>query len=250
QWSKNSTMITGATSASYMTPPTVSGDNGAMFSVVVMNVAGNQPSSAATLTVNVPPSITTQPQNQTAKLGNPATFSVVASGTAPLSYQWSKNSTMINGATSASYMTPPTVSGDNGAKFSVVVTNIAGNQPSNSATLTVTSSGALIVTPQIVPLTLMQTQQFSASASANWSVDSVAGGNATVGTISSTGLYTPGTVFGTHTITATSQGNPAQSGTATVVVTNLDGVYTYHNDLGRTGQNLEEYALSPTSIVG
>jgi hypothetical protein len=90
----------------------------------------------------VPPSITTQPQNQTVTVGATATFSVVAAGTAPLSYQWSKNGTAINGATNSSYMTPATVSGDNGATFTVKVSNVAGSQTSNPATLTVNAAGA------------------------------------------------------------------------------------------------------------
>src|SRR5207245_1552847 len=84
QWSKNGTAISGATSASYTTPATTSSDNGAQFTVVVSNSVGSVTSSAATLTVNVPPSITSQPVSQTVNLGQTATFSVTATGTAPL----------------------------------------------------------------------------------------------------------------------------------------------------------------------
>ena len=85
----------------------------------------------------VAPAITTQPANATVTAGQTATFTVAASGTAPLAYQWQKNFTNISGATSASYTTPATVSGDNGATFRVVVSNSAGSITSNSATLTV-----------------------------------------------------------------------------------------------------------------
>jgi hypothetical protein len=88
-----------------------------------------------------PPSITTQPANQTVAVGQTATFSVVASGTAPLSYQWRKNGANISGATSSSYTTPATVSSDNGSLFSVVVSNPYGNVTSANATLTVTGGG-------------------------------------------------------------------------------------------------------------
>src|SRR2546422_2254966 len=87
--------------------------------VVVSNSAGSVTSNAATLTVNaavVPPSITTQPTSQTVTAGQSATFSVAASGTAPLSYQWRKNGTAISGATSASYTTPATTTADKGAQ--------------------------------------------------------------------------------------------------------------------------------------
>ena len=137
QWRKNGTAISGATAASYTTPATPAADNGAQFSVVVTNSAGSVTSNAATLTVNVPPSITAQPASQTVTAGQTATFSVTASGTAPLSYQWRKNGTAISGATSASYTTPATTTADNGAQFTVVVTNSVGSVTSNAATLTV-----------------------------------------------------------------------------------------------------------------
>jgi len=86
------------------------------------------------------PAITMQPANQSVSVGQTATFTVAASGTPTLTYQWSKNGTAISGATSASYTTPPTTSGDNGATFSVYITNPYGNVTSNTATLTVTSS--------------------------------------------------------------------------------------------------------------
>jgi hypothetical protein len=87
---------------------------------------------AATLTANaasVAPSITTQPTSQTVTVGQTASFSVSATGTAPLSYQWNKNGTAISGATSSSYTTPVTTSSDNGAQFTVVVSNAAGGRP-------------------------------------------------------------------------------------------------------------------------
>src|SRR5438270_3571425 len=146
QWQKNGTAISGATAASYTTPATTSADNGAQFVVVVSNSAGSVTSNAATLTVNASataPSITTQPANQTVTVGQTATFTVVATGTAPLSYQWQKSGTAITGAISATYTTPATTSSDNGAQFVVVVSNVAGNVTSNAATLTVNAAGTM-----------------------------------------------------------------------------------------------------------
>ena len=92
----------------------------------------------------VAPTITTQPSNQTVTAGQTATFTVVASGTAPLSYQWLENMgsgfTDISGATSASYTTPATTSANSGNTFEVTVSNSQGPVTSNAATLTVTSS--------------------------------------------------------------------------------------------------------------
>src|SRR5208283_4422575 len=143
QWQKNGVVISGATSASYTTPATTIADNGSTFQVVVSNTAGNITSSAATLTVTsaaVAPTITAQPSSQTVTVGQAATFTVVAGGTAPLSYQWQKNGVVISGATSASYTTPPTTSADNGSSIQVIVSNSKGSMTSTAVTLSVTSA--------------------------------------------------------------------------------------------------------------
>jgi hypothetical protein len=87
--------------------------------------------------ISAPPSITIQPADQTVSAGQRARFSVTATGTAPLHYQWRKNGVKIAGATKASYTTPPTTVEDNGALFAVTVSNVAGRVISNNATLTV-----------------------------------------------------------------------------------------------------------------
>lgn len=85
----------------------------------------------------VAPTIVTQPADQSVTVGQTATFSVTATGTSPLSYQWLKNSSPISGANSPSYTTPPVANSDNGAKFQVTVSNSAGSVTSNPATLLV-----------------------------------------------------------------------------------------------------------------
>jgi hypothetical protein len=139
QWQKSGVVIAGATSANYTTPPTTTGDNGSQFRVVVSNSAGAVTSNSALLTVTSAPSIATQPASQVINVGENATFVVVASGTAPLSYQWSKNGGTISGATAASYTTAPVAALDNGAQFQVVVSNSLGTATSNPATLGVNS---------------------------------------------------------------------------------------------------------------
>ena len=83
------------------------------------------------------PVITTQPVAQTVHVGETVIFSVVATGTGTLSYQWKKNGTNISGATASTYTTPVAVSGDSGAVFTVEVSNSAGTVTSSNATLTV-----------------------------------------------------------------------------------------------------------------
>ncbi len=82
------------------------------------------------------PVITTAPANQTATAGQSVTFSVVASGMSPLSYQWIRGTNDIPGATNVTYTLVATAA-DNGATFSVRVTNTYGSVTSSSATLTV-----------------------------------------------------------------------------------------------------------------
>jgi parallel beta-helix repeat protein len=137
QWQKNNTNINLATSSTYTTPATTAADNGSTFDVVVTNSTGRVTSNSAILTVILPPSITTQPANQSVTAGQAATFMVIATGTAPLAYQWQRGTTNIQGATSSSYTTQPTLLSDSGSQFAVVVSNSAGTARSNAAILTV-----------------------------------------------------------------------------------------------------------------
>ncbi|MBL8342684.1 MAG: hypothetical protein JNL30_14540 [Rubrivivax sp.] len=83
------------------------------------------------------PSIAAQPVSATAAAGGTATFSVSASGTAPLAYQWRRDGVHIPGATAATYTTAALAAADNGAAFSVQVSNAAGAVTSGAAVLTV-----------------------------------------------------------------------------------------------------------------
>ncbi|MGB8476021.1 MAG: choice-of-anchor D domain-containing protein [Candidatus Acidiferrum sp.] len=174
QWQKNGANIAGATAISYTTPVTATTDSGSTYRVVVTNTAGTVTSAAATLTVTaatVAPTITTQPVNQTVTAGQTATFTVVAGGTAPLSYQWQKNGANIAGATGTSYTTPATATTDSGSTYRVVVTNTAGTVTSGAATLTV---NAAAVSPTITTQPVNQT--VTAGQTATFMV--VAGGTA------------------------------------------------------------------------
>ncbi len=137
QWQENGTNIPGATSTSYTTQATTGADSGSTFDVVVTNATGGVASSNAILGVNVPPSITAQPLNQTVVAGETATFRVAASGSGQLSFQWLENGVGFLGGTEASYTTPPTTLSNNGEQFTVIVTDPIGNITSNVAILTV-----------------------------------------------------------------------------------------------------------------
>lgn len=113
-------------------------------------------------------------------------------------------------------------------------------------TVSGTSSGTLTVSPRAVSLTLTQTQQFAANATVTWSVDGIGGGNSTVGTISTNGLYTPGSATGQHSVTATN--SSGQSASATVYVTSYAGQFTRQVDNSRTAQNTQEIALARSNV--
>jgi hypothetical protein len=113
------------------------------IAIVLVSVALNSGCSGGSASHNSSfPSITAQPANQTVAVGQPATFTVVATGASPLSYQWQKSGAAIPGATAASYSTLPVAIGDTGSVYRVVVSNPAGQVTSNPATLTVVAATA------------------------------------------------------------------------------------------------------------
>ncbi|MBK9543398.1 MAG: PQQ-dependent sugar dehydrogenase [Bacteroidetes bacterium] len=103
-------------------------------------------------TTSTAPQITSQPQSITVAQGNPATFTVTVTGTAPITYQWKKGTTIIGGATSSVYTIPTVVPGDAGT-YTVTASNAAGTATSSGAVLTVTSPNQVpvagITTPAV-----------------------------------------------------------------------------------------------------
>ncbi|MBI4658430.1 MAG: immunoglobulin domain-containing protein [Verrucomicrobia bacterium] len=140
QWRFNGSNLPGATGPSFSVG-SVQPSNAGQYSVVVQNVAGSATSGDATLTVNVPPSIQTHPASRNATPGDNVTFSVTATGGAPLSYQWQKNGQTIGGATNPT-LTLSNVQAADAGSYDVVVTNPGGAITSQSASLT-------LVLPQV-----------------------------------------------------------------------------------------------------
>ena len=177
QWRKGGSAISGASSAAYSIAATTAADAGS-YDVVVSNSAGSVTSAAATLTVasaSAAPSIATQPVSQSAAVGGSVTFSVTASGSGTLTYQWRKAGSAIGGATASSYTIAQVAAADAGS-YDVVVTNSSGSATSSAATLSVTAAtvSALSTATTNAALafyaTLSATQQSSAQLA--WSLDS------------------------------------------------------------------------------
>ena len=218
------TGINGPDTASLTVSGTTLGMSGDQFRCLVTNTAGTTTSNAATLTVNQPPTITTQPQNVTAAAGATVSFTVAATGTAPLTYQWSKYSTPIPGATSAT-LTLANITAADAAAYVVAITNIAGTAGSNAASLTVTGSIAPAITTQ------PQSQSVSVGAAAAFSVTATGtaplsyqwskGGTPIAGATSST--YTLASAqlsdAGNYSVTVSNPAGGAISGTAILTVT-------------------------------
>ena len=153
QWQRNGANIPGATSNYYTLPVTSQQDSGAMFRVVVSNASGSVTSAPAKLTVKAGAAsgitISSQPQDTQAVAGQPASFSVSASGPGTLSYQWQENGFDIAGATGSTLNIPTVLTSDGGAAFTVRVSSgsasVAG-LTSNRAMLTVSrAQGAPIL---------------------------------------------------------------------------------------------------------
>jgi hypothetical protein len=128
------------------------------------------------------------------------------------------------------------------------------SQPSSTDPSGGTGTASVTIGPSRVALTTGQTQTFTATVTGNsvttvtWEVDSIAGGNSSVGTVTAAGVYSPPSSPGSHAVTARSVADSTASAAATVYITDLPGVFTYHNDLSRDGVNNHEYALSTSTV--
>ncbi|MCX6894860.1 MAG: leucine-rich repeat protein [Verrucomicrobia bacterium] len=145
QWRLNGAAIAGATANVYTLSPALTNQAGS-YDVVITNLHGGLTSAPAVLTVVYTPTITGQPTNRTAFVGQTVVIRVGAYGALPLSYQWSFNGTNIDGATNAALMLPGVQSADAGA-YAVVVSNFVDSVTSSTAVLTVNPPPLCVTQP-------------------------------------------------------------------------------------------------------
>jgi hypothetical protein len=240
----------------------------AIVTLTAQSVADVSKTAVTTITVTLPPPVVIavnptgtsvqigQTQNLSATVTNDpqnkgVTWILAGVGCAgascgTLSATSSASGAAITYTAPATAPTPPTVLATATSVFEITKTTVA--------TITITSVPVTVsVSPVRVGLTTGQLQTFTASVSGSstavtWEVDTVPGGNSSVGTISAAGVYTPPSSAGTHTIGARSVADSTVVATASVAVTDLAGVFTYHNDLSRAGVNNKEYALNTSNV--
>jgi hypothetical protein len=153
QWRRDGAPISGATSAAY-TIGSVSAGDAAGYTVVVTNGTGSATSSIATLTLASPdippltsPFLVTSPSTVVVATGASATLAAQATGSAPLSYQWSKGGIPVSGATSAVLVLSPVGAMDAGS-YTVTVSNGAGSVTSAAADIILLGVPAITTQPQ------------------------------------------------------------------------------------------------------
>lgn len=143
QWRKNSTAIADAIAASLIIDSVSLNDVGS-YSVVVSNSVGAVTSANAALTIAGPAVIVAAPASRTAAAGDSITFTVGATGTPPLHYEWFHGLESL-GITTVPEHSLPDVQADDAGEYTVSVSNAQGAALSATATLGVTPTAPLIV---------------------------------------------------------------------------------------------------------
>jgi hypothetical protein len=163
QWRRNGVDIAGATGATFRLG-NARPDSAGAYQVVVSNAAGPVASAVANLTVNSGVKILTQPTSRTVPNGSAVRFSVAATGTPPLSYQWQRNGVDLPGAT-APGLDLANVQPDAAGLYRAVVRNGVGAVPSAEAALQVLAPPSIQTQPVGVTIALNGSASFSVAAS-------------------------------------------------------------------------------------
>lgn len=221
QWFKDGSVLSGATSSSY-TILSVLGTSAGNYYVKVTNAGGSVVSDNATLNIVAPPGIITQPQNQYAKQNQTVSFSVIASGTGPLSYQWYFNGASLGSAGNAATLTLSQVGASQAGPYYVVLTNSMGAITSAVATLTIGFPPQITTPPQSQTIVAGQNASFSVVASGTnplryqWLLNGSALSGATGSSLTLTNVQAA--QAGNYTVVVTNSVSSATSAPASLTV--------------------------------
>jgi hypothetical protein len=230
RWTRGATVLP-ATGATLNIPAATPDDEGS-YTVQVLNDVGEATSLPAFVRVIIPPSITSEPEDLTVVVGQQARFAVNATGTAPLFYQWFRNSDPIPGATQADYAFNAATADDQ-SRYSVQVSNGGGALSSSAAVLTVLSKPYFITQPASVTVAAGALVQLSVETGGatpvqfQWQRD----GANVPGATSATLVIPSGTPddSGTYRVVATNPHGSATSSSAVVVVNGPGGTVQFSN---------------------
>jgi hypothetical protein len=237
---------TGTLSASgfYTAPASVASQTTA--TVTATSQADTTKSASATVTIN-PVAVSISPTSASVPTNATQQFTATVSGTSNTAVNWQVNgvaggnSTVGTISTSGLYTAPSTVPSP--ATVTVAAVSQADSTKSAPATVTVTAQAqvSVSVAPASASVQVANTQQFTATVTGTsntavtWQVNGVTGGNSTVGTITSSGLYTAPSAVpspATVTVTAISQADTTKSGSASVTVTASSNLAFYVSTIG------------------
>jgi Bacterial Ig-like domain (group 2) len=244
-----------STTGLYTAPPTMTN---IQVTVTAVSSADSTKSASAVVSVTALPagSVMISPSTATVAAAGTQQFTATVNGENNNSVTWSVDGVSggngtVGTVSSSGLYTAPSASGNH----MVTATSVADPNQSASATVSVVLMTLMPTTASLAP---NSSQQFTANVqgtnntSVTWSVNGVTGGNNTVGTISSSGLYMAPASPGSFTVTATSAALPNYSVTAAVTVTlappGTNSMLTYRNDDIRDGANLNETTLNPSNV--
>jgi hypothetical protein len=252
------------TAVTYTAPPNA--PSPATVTITATSIADGTRSAAATVTISGASAISVTLSATTASIAAGASQSftaTVANDPANKGVSWTLSGCTgaacgtLSAAISASgapitYTAPATV--PNPATVSLKATSVADGTKSATAAITITASNgpvSVALSPKRGGLTTSQSLHLTATvtndvgaAGVTWSV--IGGGSFTGQTATAATFIAPAAA-GTVTVTATSKADITRSASTTIGVTDLPGVFTYHNDNARDGANTKEYALTGPS---
>jgi hypothetical protein len=242
----------------------------ATLKLIATSVSDSTKTASSTITITSSPAIvvSVSPTSQAVQVGKTHSFTAtVQNDSQSKGVTWTLSGTGCTGTACGQLSSSSSASGSpitytapanipNPATVTLTATSVADTAQSASAKITIvpvsTGGVSVIISPKRGGLVVSQKLDFSAvvqNDSANQGVTWTASGGSFSNTTSTSATYVAPASPGVYTITATSVLDVTQSASATIGVTDLTGVTTYHNDLARDGVNSKEYALTKSNVT-